>query len=637
MRKRIGLIIGEADCEYEREFIPYVFKAAKRYDYDVFVFGNYGTFDRNLRLYSDGEETVFRIPDYGTFEGFIVEESQFNITGMEKNLYKYLSKNVPDEVPVIYLKTVKDRFYSVLASDKQAVKAVTEHFIRDHHFTRICHMAGRRELTDAIDRMEGYLEAMEEAGLKVTSDMIFWGDYWYNKAGEALDTFLHGTEEYPEAIICANDYMAIAMVKELQRRGIRVPEDVCVSGYDNAEDGTILNPPLTTVEVPMNEMADLAVNMIHNLRAGREVNRIEYTSNLTKLHLRDSCGCVHFDEKQNLSRKLEYLRYQAYGMDMCVSLEAGYHIAFEEEGIYETADSYFGYNRAESGYLCLCTDAFAANRRPLDIISEYTDDMVLKRVFHRGDEKNYESPETVFPRSAILPSGYLDTPEPSLYFIYPIHSLNLVYGYMILHYDEGDWVNKFTQDYLQSFGEAIENFTIRNEFMDMVEIRKMYLVDELTELSNRRGYEQHLQTLIDRAKRRKLHLTLVSIDMDGLKFINDHYGHFEGDYALKAVAEAIRKSITEEEVAARIGGDEYAVILISEDPRRYLAFESDFADAVKAADENSGKPYEIHASFGLCPFENLDAGAQEYMEKADERMYQNKMRFRETPPEYVRS
>lgn len=636
MRKRIGLLLGECDNEYAMEFIPYVFEEAKRFDYDVVVFGNYGAYDQNLSLYSDGEKSVYKIPDYSTFDGFIVEESRFNIQGMEKDLFRYISKNC--DVPVVYLKAKKDKFNSVIASDKDAIKGITEHFIKVHKFTNICHMAGRRDLQDALDRMQGYLEAMEEAQLKVSNHMVYWGDYWYNKGAEALDYFLDGKDEYPEAIVCANDYMAIAVIRELKKRGIRVPEDVCVSGYDNTEDGRLLDIPLTTVETPINEMAVLAVNMIYNLNKGKEFPRVQYTSDRMKLILRDSCGCEKFDGARNLEHKIKMLEQQKYGMDMFASLENGYHIAFEEDEIYQTADGHFKYTRANTGYLCLCEDAFRSNDRPIDMVNEYTDDMVLKRVFHNGVGVRYGSPDTPFKRSELLPGEIFETKEPQLYFVYPLHSLNMCYGYMVFNYSDDNWVNKFTQFYTMELGEAIENYNIRSGYMDLEDMKKMYLMDELTGLSNRRGYEQNLQILLDRARRRGLNLTLVSVDMDGLKYINDNYGHSEGDFGLKKIAEALRSCLNEKngETASRHGGDEFAAVLISSDKRRYLKFEADFADALQIANEKANRPYDIHASMGLFVVENLYDNIQSCIERADERMYNNKLKYKETHADYVR-
>ncbi len=628
MRQRIAVILGEADCEYAMELIPYIYEEAAKHDMDVVVFANYGTYDKNLTLYSDGEESVTHIPDIASYAGVIVEESRLNIPGMSDRLYELL-RHYADEVPVVYLKAVREKCYGVLASDRQAMRMMTEHFIKVHGFTRICHMAGRTDLEDAHERERGYREAMEAAGLSVGENMVYWGDYWYNNADAALDTFLKTDGKYPEAIVCANDYMAIGILRELKKRGLRVPEDVCVSGYDNIDDSKLIDPPLTTIEVPKKEMACMAVETIVRVGSGEEVPRVQYAESGFKIHLRDSCGCEVFDGQQNLARKISYMEYHVYGMDMGVCLQSGLQVALDMDEIYSVADGYFSYNCASEGYLCLCEDAIRGARRAIDRMDAYTDTMILKRIFFLDPEHNYESPNISFERRHLLPEEYFASEKPLLSFVYSIHLLNRAFGYLVLRYKEGGWPNKYTQAYAHSLGNAIDDYNIRSEYMDMDVIRRVYLMDELTKLNNRRGFEQNLQTALDRARRRKRYMSLVSIDLDSLKYINDNFGHAEGDFAIVQVAEAIRACLGGEESAARYGGDEFAVILLSDRPGRGEAFQEAFAAQMRKADDRSGRPYPIHASIGCCDVSNVNDDIQKIMRKADERMYENKRKYKE--------
>ena len=627
MRKRIAVIVGEADCEYAMELIPYLYEEAAGHDLDVVVFGNYGTYDKNLTLYSDGEQSVINIPDIASFAGVVVEESRLNIPGMAEHLYEHLSQYT-DRVPIVYLKAVRECCFGVLASDRHAIRMMTSHFINQHGFRRIFHMAGRTDLEDAHERERGYREAMEEAGLPVGEHMVYWGDYWYNKADEALEFFLQEDGEYPEAIVCANDYMAIAILRELKRRGKRVPEDICVSGYDNIDDSKLVEPALTTVEVPKKEMARIAVDTIVRYHTGEKLPAVQYAENGFAAHMRDSCGCGVFDGHQNLARKIRYMEYHSYGMDMGVCLENGLQTALDMDEIYSVVDAYFRYNRAAVGFLCLCEDAIRGARRAIDRMDVYTDRMLLKRVFYLDEERNYDSPDLTFDRRQLLPDVYFESEKPLLSFVYPIHLLNHAFGYLVLRYEEDNWPNKYTQAYTHAIGNAIDDYNIRSEYMDMDVIRQIYLMDELTKLSNRRGYEQNLQTAMDRVRRRKLTMTLVSIDLDDLKTINDNYGHAEGDYAIVQVAEAIRGCLQEGESAARYGGDEFAVILLADHKGRGEVFEEKLRDRIREADAHSEKPYPIHASIGCCEVRRVQEDMTKIMRKADERMYEQKRSYK---------
>ena len=267
MRKRIGLIIGEQDSDYCKELVKVVTREAHKNDFDVFIFANYGTYDHSVYLYGEGEISVYKIPDLDSFDGFILDETLYNIENMGEIVYSYFDKNAT--CPVISLKKRTNRFYDILVEDRQGIKSMTEHFIKKHGFTKICHMTGRWELQDARERYHGYEDAMMEADLDITNDMVFYGDYWKNKGAEAVEYF--SKNGYPEAIVCANDYMAISVCTELAKRGIKVPEDICVSGFDDSEEGRCQNIPLTTVEDDIESFALCAIRTLEKAIAGEDV------------------------------------------------------------------------------------------------------------------------------------------------------------------------------------------------------------------------------------------------------------------------------------------------------------------------------------------------------------------------------
>ena len=634
MRKRIAVIFGEITNEYGMEMIRHFHEAARAYDYDIFAFSSFSTFDKYLRLYAEGERSVINIMDPENFDGIIIEESRLNLLGMEKELNELFLTH-SEKLPVVYLKSLKNGCFGVMPEDRKTMYEVTRHFIDEHGFTKVYHLAGRRELDDSHERREGYLQAMREAGLDVTERMTYWGTYWYDCAGAALDHFLDGTEDYPEAIVCSNDYMAVGMIRELQGRGKRVPEDVCVSGFDNARDYTHVKPAPTTVSPADCDMAYRAVETIVRKNRGEDVASELKVGVTGKLILRGSCGCGADDSLEECIKRLHYMDYYIRGLDNGLFIENAFSTAFDLDDIFLVADSYFKHIHADTGYLCLCSDAFSKKERPIDLLSAYTDKMILTRIFYHDRNKNYKSPHTEFERAAVLPPEYFDSKEPTLFIIYPIHALNRVYGYMVLHFEGDDWPNKFTRSYTNALGAAIENYNISQQYTDMDKIRAAYLADELTGLSNRRGYEQRMQMALDRTFRRQLYLSVVSIDLDNLKYINDNFGHTEGDFAICFVADAIRSLISSDDTAARNGGDEFGVILVSDNETYCADFTKNFLAIFDNNPRTAEKPYPVHASIGSCTVSDAEHNSlQEALKIADERMYANKKEYKAAHPEF---
>lgn len=627
MRKRIGLIIGETANEYCMTLIDSIYKEVLELDYDIFVFVNYGIYDHNIVLYGEGESSVYKIPVPDSFDGFIIDETLFNIDKMGETVYDYFTKNV--KCPIVYLKKRTERFYDMLLADRQAIKDITNHFIKDHGFTNICHMTGRWELQDARDRFRGYEEAMSEAGLDVTDDMIFYGDYWYNKGAEAVDFFTHGGNDLPQAIVCANDYMALAICKELTKRGIRVPEDVCVSGYDNEESGQHSDIPITTFDGNIPEFGRLAVLTLHAAINGECPPKETFVP--SKMILRNSCGCRMCTVKDKVHFDVQRLNQKYQGLDMVVYMYNGFQMSLDIEDIFSNADAYFKHNEASYSYICLCEDALNATKRSVEQTNEYTDKMILKRIFFRDENNCYESPDLSFSRRDLLPVQFFDTEKPHVYYVHPIHSQNKCYGYMMSVYPENSGPNNYTQAYLSALGNALDEYNVHNEYMNMEEIKSMYLTDSLTGICNRRGFEQNMNMILDRSNRREIYLSVASIDMDGLKYINDTFGHEAGDNCLKAMGRALASVITSDEVAARYGGDEFAVILASKNPDRHLTFEADLIKAIEKENAGMDAPYTLHASIGLV---HVGTGSYPtlapYIQRADKLMYDNKARYKES-------
>lgn len=119
--------------------------------------------------------------------------------------------------------------------------------------------------------------------------------------------------------------------------------------------------------------------------------------------------------------------------------------------------------------------------------------------------------------------------------------------------------------------------------------------------------------------------------MDGLKYINDHFGHGEGDEALQRLAKVLESLTGEGDVCARMGGDEFAMLLASDDDMQTDSFENAFITAIKEEEKHVVKPYPFHASIGTCVInERSGLSLLECMQLADRRMYENKRKNKMT-------
>ena len=244
--KKIAYFSGQLFGEYIIEVTRALIHRAEELGYQVDVFTNFGVYGNNF-MYAEGEKSIIQLPNLSEYAGVIAASDNFEISGFEEVLFERLEKEFSG--PIVSLRQKEDKFYSITIDDYHSMKALMEHFIVTHGYRRICFMTGRMELEDAQQRLRAYQDAMEEHGIPVTEHMIFEGDYWRFKGGKAVSWFFD-QEKLPEAIVCSNDYMALSVFEELIARGIRVPEDIALSGFDDLEETKFSVPPITTLHMP---------------------------------------------------------------------------------------------------------------------------------------------------------------------------------------------------------------------------------------------------------------------------------------------------------------------------------------------------------------------------------------------------
>ena len=199
--KKIAYFSGQLFGEYITEVTRALIHRAEELGYQVDVFTNFGVYGNNF-MYAEGEKSIIQLPNLSEYAGVIAASDNFEISGFEEVLFERLEKEFSG--PIVSLRQKEDKFYSITIDDYHSMKALMEHFIVTHGYRRICFMTGRMELEDAQQRLRAYQDAMEEHGIPVTEHMIFEGDYWRFKGGEAVSWFFD-QEKLPEAIVCSND------------------------------------------------------------------------------------------------------------------------------------------------------------------------------------------------------------------------------------------------------------------------------------------------------------------------------------------------------------------------------------------------------------------------------------------------
>ncbi len=195
-------------------------------------------------------------------------------------------------LPMINLSTTLEGVTTVMSDNYQGVRSVMSHLIEAHGYCRIAHLAGPTSHVEAQIRYRAYCDALEAYGIPFDPQLVIEGDFYHAAGEQAIATLFDERKVEVEALFSANDHMLIGTLPALRARGIRVPYDLALVGYDDSPEVAVLTPPFTTVRQPWYEIGYRAAELLLAQVRG-EILPAEVLLP-THLVVRQSCGCIPY-------------------------------------------------------------------------------------------------------------------------------------------------------------------------------------------------------------------------------------------------------------------------------------------------------------------------------------------------------
>jgi DNA-binding LacI/PurR family transcriptional regulator/GAF domain-containing protein len=193
-------------------------------------------------------------------------------------------------LPIVSVGLTQEAIPGVVVDNYGGMRSVIAHLTQVHRYRRVAFIRGPEGNEDAEQRYLAYTDVLTEYGLRPDSALAVPGDFSRSSGIEAVRLLLDELQVDFDAVVAANDNMALGALGELQRRGIRVPYDVVVAGFGDVTESRTAVPPLTTVRQPAHELGQRAVEALFTLLAGGAVP--EQVIVPTRLVIRQSCGCL---------------------------------------------------------------------------------------------------------------------------------------------------------------------------------------------------------------------------------------------------------------------------------------------------------------------------------------------------------
>jgi LacI family transcriptional regulator len=185
--------------------------------------------------------------------------------------------------------------YTVRVDNAGAMVEVAAHLVERHGLRRLAFMSGRASSPDSTVRAQSFVQSAVALGAEVAPLEPWRSDWTSGGAVQTIRAFLAADERLPDAIVCANDQMALGVIHALNGSGHRVPADVAVAGFDDISLARHLSPSLTTVRQPSRQLGRAAVEVLIDVIEGRPPTNRDIVLP-TQLKVRGSCGCDHLGD-----------------------------------------------------------------------------------------------------------------------------------------------------------------------------------------------------------------------------------------------------------------------------------------------------------------------------------------------------
>ncbi len=561
------------------------------------------------------ESMIYDMVPYDYADIIIVMDEKIK---SRKQSRKIIDRAKRRNVPVIVVDGKYDDTVDVWFDYDPGFEKIVRHIIEFHGVKKPCFIAGIKDNKFSDDRIAIFKKVLAENGIEFKPDMIHYGEFWADPARKAMMDIIE-SGNIPDAVICANDVMAINVIDVLKKYGYKVPEDIIVSGFDGLDEANYCTPKLATARCDGEVLANAVHECIERCMNGEVFSE---KAIVPVLETNESCGCKC--TLDNISTTLVYRlndNFYRYQDDIRIMYEitTAIHMSKDAAAAAECIDheimqnvncfmyrSCFDYEMyyydkpllsSEKNKFKLLYDCDDPENRVKDINENYFYKWLANKI-----EKN---------KSALIFNALDYLSKPLGFVCYTFK------GYNFIDYAKSASITNTLSMGLGSFVQEQHQLCVAKR------VEQMYLKDQLTGLLSRSGFNKEFTALCDIPENIGMTITVIMSDLDGLKYINDNFGHAAGDNAISAAADILKTSCPEGSLCVRYGGDEMLAVYPGDTDTDSIIQNID--NKLNEHNAKIATDYKVSLSCGSFKttlsreFDLTDA-----IKRADEIMYRNK-------------
>ncbi len=598
-------------------------------DVNLYIFNSSANWSDDL-AYNQGEYNIFRLPDLRDFDGIVLDVN--NIADIE--VRDALIQRVRESgVPAVVIANWFPGLYAAAVDNYGAMQHVMEH-LHGHHGCRsfwfIMGPEGNYENGRRLKSVRDYLKIhqIEEA-------QYYFGDFGCECGLNGFEA-LFARAELPDAIVCANDNIAVGVLAAAERRGLTAPGDFLVTGFDDLDKSRYYDPRISTVSHVREKLGYTAMEILEAVWCGRPVEEIHYTG--TRTIFWDSCGCksdIVIDLKEHLKNNILYgietedfekqLLKLKYSLTYCDSVQEMLECiaqcvpSLRCDGLYLVTDRRLYSSSQDIFHAEKGQENTVWTQDPF-VVQGYPEDMCFALAYTRDGSRAETGQSNAGNR--IFPM--FECEEPGVDFLFlPLHFRDKCIGYFAIRNAVYLMEKQFLFDIINALTTALENLYSKEKLRDINQVlTALYNHDSMTMLYNRRDLDKlgnrFLKTRHDEGNT----VYVVYFDLDRLKYINDKFGHKQGDFAIRTVAQMLQKYFPEPNLTFRLGGDEFLALCAGMSETELDESCRALRDDLQQVRKENACPYELSVSLGYVAAPAGDKRTlAEYVHLADDKMY----------------
>lgn len=553
--KLIAVCLTKIQDEVTYEFIDALYQTVKGSDYRLLLFNSFSDL-YHQNVYDEGAKSIYQLLNYDLVDAVIIKADTINDHQVIRDL---IARAKERQIPVILLNMKAEGCYSIVPSYENVFSQLIEHVIKVHHKRKLYFLSGSMGESNSMLREKIFRETLRDCGIDPQTAKVAYGEYWYDPAERAVENWIQ-SGDLPEAIICANDAMAVAACKVLKRHQIRVPEDMIVTGFDGVPSYQFHRPALSTCTRTSSVLAGKCREMLTNIL---EKNKPPYRDiEEYTLTIQESCGC----------RKQSHPDYQLCADRLCVSRwDTQRHEEFilsQVERVVETIDMGIIGNKLNSFILpdsmvALNSDFLAATRSNVkpDPGRPFAEEMiVISSLDSNLDRHRY----ALYKSAEMYPHLEEAVSEDTMFLFQSIYVENNVCGYYIVKSKElltdASKIHRVSKVMNLAFSLIISR--MQQDHMSH-SLEEMQYHDPVTGVLNLKGLVKRINELYPIWKERAIAVSVYNIPK--YQFIYENYGLKDVEETVQLTADALRMANPQDTVTARISDDSFCIINEAED------------------------------------------------------------------------